>query len=79
MDPDPEGDKEGEGGAGGNERIGNADDDEEETPRGPSSPFPLKRRRRSPGLLPPLLLEMMFGQYPYHFVQTTKHKDDNNK
>ena len=34
--------------------------------RGPSSPFPLRRRRRSPGLLPPLLLEMMFDQYNIH-------------
>ena len=66
MDPDPEGDKEGEARVGGNKGIGNADDDKEETPRGPSSPFPLRRRRRSPGLLPPLLLEMMFDQYNIH-------------
>ena len=54
MDPDPEGDKEGERGAGWNEGISNTDDDEEETPRGQSSPFLLKRRRRSPGPLPPM-------------------------
>ena len=66
MDPDPEGGEEGEGGAGGNEGIGHSDDDEEETPRGPSSPFPWTRRRRSPGLLPPLLLEMLFDPYKIH-------------
>ena len=51
MDPDPEeglGGKGGEKGDGGNR---DADDDDEEKPRGPSSPFPWRRRRMSPGLL----------------------------
>ena len=66
MDPDPEGDKEGEVGVGGNEGIGNADDNKEETPRSPSSTFPLRRRQKSPCLLPPLILEMMFDKYNIH-------------
>ena len=52
MDPDPEGDKEGEGGVGENEGIGNADDtSEKDAACGHLSPFPWRRRQRSPGLL----------------------------
>ena len=44
MDPDPEGDKEGEGRVGENEGTGDADDASEKDSAGPSSPFHLRKR-----------------------------------
>ena len=38
-----------------------ADIDKEETPRGPLSPFPRRRRRRTPGLLLPYLSSDLTG------------------
>ena len=76
MDPDQGGEQKGEGGVGGNEGIGDADDADEKMPCGPSSPFPRRRRRSSP---PPPLVQMMLDLDPYLFVQTTKHKDDTTK
>ena len=76
-----QGDKEGEGGVGGNEGIGNADDtSEKDATCGPSSPFHLRRRQRNPGLLLPCLQAMSNGSGSgIVFVQTNKHKDYTSK
>ena len=54
MDPDPEGDQEGEGGAGGNEGSGNADDASEKDAARSFVSFSLEKEMQEPGP-PPLL------------------------
>ena len=55
MDTDPEGDKEGEGGVGVNEGIGNTETRVRRMPRGPSSPFPQRRQETKEPWPSPLL------------------------
>ena len=54
MDPDPEGDKEGEGGVGENEGIDNADDANEKDAAWSFVFFPLEKETKDPWP-PPLL------------------------
>ena len=74
------GDKEGEGGGGGNEGIGNTDDASEKDAAWSFVSFSLEKETKEPWPPPLLYLsEVMLDLNPYQRVQTTKHKDDNNK
>ena len=59
MDPDPEGDKEGEGGVGGNEGIGNADDTSEKDVARSIVSFSLEKETKEPW--PPPFLYLYIG------------------
>ena len=59
MDPDPEGDKEGEGGVGGNKGIGNADNTSEKDAAGSFVAFSLEKETKEPW--PPPLLYLSLG------------------
>ena len=79
-DPDPEGDKEGEGGLGGNEGIGSADDANKKDAAWSFVSFSLEKETKEPWPPPLLYLrEVMLDLNPCQFVQTAKHKGDNNK
>ena len=80
MDPDPEGDKEEEGGVRENEGIGDADDTSEKDAAWPIVSFSSEKETKEPWPPPLLYLwEVMLDLNPYQLVQTTKHKDDDNK
>ena len=77
IDPDPERDKEGEGGVGENEGIDDADNASEKDAVRFMVSFSSEKETKEPW--PPPLLRMMLDLDPYQFVQTTKHKDDTEK
>ena len=83
MDPDPEGDKEVDGGVGRNKGIGDADDANEKDAAWSLVFFSSEKETKEPWpLLPAVSLgDVVIDPDPeyYLYLQTNKHTDDNNK